>query len=186
MKKILVILLCLSLNAEAIEVGGVVLNDTVHLGRSNLVLNGAGVRSKFIFELYVAALYLGSKKYSATDVLADPGEKRIYLQILSKINAQDLIYTLNKAIDKNSSDAELAAITPERREFDNVFQKLGYVNKGDYIQMDYLPETGTLVTVNGALRATIKGAAFYNALLKIWLGEKPGDETLKLQLLGGK
>ncbi|MFO1328451.1 MAG: chalcone isomerase family protein [Rubrivivax sp.] len=29
-------------------------------------------------------------------------------------------------------------------------------------------------------------AAFYNALLKIWIGDKPADSALKPLLLGGK
>lgn len=186
MKKILLVLLCLSLNAQAIEVDGVVVNDGVHLGRSNLVLNGAGVSRKFIFDLYVVSLYLSAKKNSAMDVFSDTAEKRISLQMLSDMSAEDMIYTFDKAIAKNNTDDELAAIRQEQHDFGTVFHKLGHVKKGDFILMDYLPGTGTQITINGALRGTIKGAAFYTALLKIWLGDKPSDEELKLKLLGGK
>lgn len=186
MRKILFLMLCASLNAGAVEVGGVTVNDTVHMGSRDLLLNGAGVRSKFIFDLYVVSLYLTGKKSDATGVFADPGEKRISLQILTDINAEDLIYNFDKAIEKNSSADELAAIRTEQHEFGIAFHKLGRVKPGDFILMDYVPGVGTQVTINGALRSSIKGAAFYNALLKIWLGEKPADEDLKRKLLGGK
>lgn len=186
MKKILCLLLMLSLDAGAAEVGGVTVNDTVHMGNSDLVLNGAGVRSKFVFDLYVVGLYLKNRKHDALDVYTDPGEKRISLQILTDINAEDLIYNFDKAINKNSSADELAEIKTEQHEFGIVFHKLGRVKRGDFILMDYMPGVGTQVTINGALRGTIKGAAFYTALLKIWLGEKAADEELKQKLLGGK
>jgi len=51
MKRLLLValLFCLSSTALAVEVGGVVLEDSAHLGNSNLLLNGAGVRSKVFF-----------------------------------------------------------------------------------------------------------------------------------------
>jgi hypothetical protein len=181
-----VLLCCLSLSAQALELGGVVVSDSAHLGRSNLLLNGAGVRSKFVFDLYVASLYLSAKKNSAAEVITDEGEKRISLQILREINAEDLVSSLDKAIVRNQTDEELAAIKVEQHEFRSIFSKLVHVKKGDSILLDYLPATGTQVSVNGAPQGSIPGAAFYTALLKIWLGEKPADETLKLKLLGGK
>ena len=70
MKKILLVICCvfLSWNASALEVAGVKLEDNVHPGSRDLVLNGAGLRTKLFFKVYVAALYLSEKKTSGAAV----------------------------------------------------------------------------------------------------------------------
>jgi hypothetical protein len=47
------------------------------------------------------------------------------------------------------------------------------------------PATGVTVDVNGKGGSTIEGPDFANALLAIWLGQKPPNEDLKSGLLGG-
>lgn len=188
MKKIVLFLVFsfASSGVFAFELNGVRLADTVHLGNSNLVLNGAGVRSKFIFDLYVAALYLNAKKTSSAGVLADPGEKRIVLHLLDDISAPNMLHALKTAIEKNHTDDELRAMKLEMEEFENIGHKMGHLHKGDVIEIDYQIGTGTRISVNSAFRGAIKGWAFNIAFLKIWLGEHPAQEDLKLKLLGGK
>ena len=177
-------LLCLSWSVSAQEVEGVKLEDTVHLGNSNLLLNGAGVRSKFIFDIYLAALYLTANKSSATSVLTDTGDKRIYLQVLRDISAEDLLDGFNTAIENNHSETQLQAMKIAHQAFENIFHVMVQVNKGDVITLDYQREVGTQISVNGGVRGTIASAEFYSVLLKIWLGEKPVDDDLKQKLLG--
>ncbi len=188
MRKILLIafLFCLSPATHAVELDGVKLADTVHPGNSNLVLNGAGVRSKFIFDLYVAALYLGEKKTSAAAVLNDAGEKRIALHLLREISADHLLSAFKKAIENNHTGDELKALQASLTQFEQIFNKLGEVKKGDIITLDYQRDIGTQVAVNGVVQGTIAGFAFNAALLKIWLGDKPAQQDLKLKLLGGQ
>src|ERR1039457_7580380 len=80
-KKIVLVICCLFLswNASALEVAGVNLADSVHLGNRDLLLNGAGVRTKLFFKIYVAALYLGEKTHVAEAPLNQSAEKRIVL-----------------------------------------------------------------------------------------------------------
>jgi len=56
---------------------------------------------------------------------------------------------------------------------------------GDLILLDYLPGTGTRVTVRGEDKGTIPGEEFNRALLRIWLGNQPADASLKRAMLGG-
>lgn len=188
MKKslLIVLLFCLSTATYAVEVGGVVLDGAVHPGSSNLVLNGAGVRSKFVFDLYVAALYLGAKTPTAAAVLTDAGDKRIALHLLRDISADHLLSAFKHAIENNHTREELKALQVSLTQFEQVFNKVGEVKKGDIITMDYQRDIGTLVAVNGVAQGMIAGFAFNTALLKIWLGDKPAQQDLKLKLLGGK
>jgi hypothetical protein len=170
--------------AQGIMLNGVMLEETAHVGTRNLLLNGAGVRSKYIFDVYVAALYLREKKSREEDVFADPGEKRIALYFVSEINMQELLYVFKKAFKNNHSDAQLDEMKTQLRQFDDIFTAMGELNEGDVVQFDYQPDLGTSVMINGSLRGTISGAEFYRALLRIWLGSNPTQEKLKQKLLG--
>lgn len=176
---------CLSGATQALEVGGAILDDTAHLGNSNLVLNGAGIRSKFIFDVYAIGLYLNGKKTSASAVFSDVGEKRIVIQLLRDINAEELLFAFQKAIEKNHSDAEMRAMKEPLHDFEALFHIMR-LKKGDAIYLDYQRGLGTQVRLNGSERGNIAGAQFYTALLKIWLGDQPAQNDLKLKLLGGR
>lgn len=187
MKKLLSGICCvlLSWNAGALELNGVKLADSVHVGSRELQLNGAGVRSKLIFDLYIAALYLGEKTTSATAVLDGAVEQRMALHLLRDIGTSHLLGALNNAIKANHTARELAALNANLIEFTALFSTMDEVKKGQIITLDYLPETGIQVSVDGALKGTVAGAAFHRALLKVWLGEKPAQDDLKIKLLGG-
>lgn len=186
MNKLLVLVcgLLLSLNADALEVGGVKLADSVHLGGRDLVLNGAGVRSKFIFDVYVAALYLEQKTGNAAAVLANANEKRVALHLLREVSGETFAEAFHKAITSNHTPAELSALDAPLKQFSAIFTRMKEVHKGDVVTLDYLPNSGTQVSVNGVSQAVIAGAAFNTALLKMWLGNKPAQEDLKNKLLG--
>ena len=63
MKKLAVAIIALTLSSvlHAAEVGGVKLDDKTSRRRQELVLNGAGVRTRAIFKVYVASLYVPEK-----------------------------------------------------------------------------------------------------------------------------
>ncbi|MDD2721515.1 MAG: chalcone isomerase family protein [Gallionella sp.] len=187
MKKLLLAAMLLSLgcSAQAVEVEGVKVADSVHVGSSDLVLNGAGLRSVFIIDLYVAALYLDAKQVSAAGVLANAADKRISLHLKRDITAEHLLSAFKKAMEKNHTPQELQALQGPLQQFEQVFGKVGEAKEGSVINLDYRHDAGTVVTVNGVEQGVIPGAAFYGALMKIWLGEKPAQDDLKKKLLGG-
>ena len=55
------ILFSLALSASALEVKGIKVDETAQVGGSALVLNGAGVRTKLMFKVYVAGLLFNAK-----------------------------------------------------------------------------------------------------------------------------
>jgi len=179
-------LLCLSAQASALELAGVKLADSAQVGSRELQLNGAGVRSRFFFDLYIAALYLPAKNASLAALLADGGEKRIALHLLVGISADHLHSALKNAIAANHTPAELNALEGALGEFAAVFHAIDEIEKGDVVTLDYLPGVGTRVGVNGAAKGTVSGAPFYGALLKVWLGDKPAQADLRQKLLGGQ
>jgi len=66
-------------------------DERLRLGTSELVLNGAGLKKRAFFRVYVSSLCLTEKRTSAEDVLALGGPKRISITLLRKLSAQELV-----------------------------------------------------------------------------------------------
>jgi hypothetical protein len=186
MKKLLLtaVLLFLCANVQAVEVAGVKLADSIHLGSRNLVLNGAGLRTKFFFKVYVAALYLGEKTHVAEAALDQSGEKRVALYILRELSDEQMLKAFNEVMAANHTAAEMQVLEPQLKELTAIFHAVGEVKEGDVVALDYLPDSGTQINVNGIVRGNIAGAPFNRALFKIWLGDKPAQPDLKQKMLG--
>jgi len=182
----IIVMAWLSLGAAfAAEVEGVKLADTVQLGGSELALNGAGVRTRVFFKVYVGALYLQKKAGSTDAILGDTGAKRIAMHMLRDLDAEQLFSALNDGLKKNHAPDQLARLEPQVKQLEGIFNAVKAAKKGDVILLDYLPGAGTRVTVRGDDKGTIAGEDFSRALLRIWLGEQPADAALKKAMLGG-
>ena len=166
----------------AVEVAGVKVADKARVGAGELVLNGAGIRTRAIFKVYVGALYLTEKKSAASEVIAQKGAKRVALTLLRDLSAKQLNEAFESGIHANNNAAEVEAIKPRLAELLSLFTD---GKEGDVILLDFLPESGTAVSLNGAARGKpIPGEDLYRSLLRIWLGDKPVDGDLKKGMLG--
>jgi hypothetical protein len=183
-------LLCamaLALPAAAVEVEGVKLDDSAKVAGKDLKLNGAGVRTRAIFKVYVMGLYLTDKKKTPADVLAAEGPRRFTLVMLRDVSGEDFGEAFMSGINKNTDKAEKSKMVNQMAKFGEIFTAQGSLKKGDVLVTDWVPGTGTVMTLNGkSISEPLPDLAFYNALLKIWLGEKPADSSLKPALLGEK
>ncbi|WP_034348514.1 chalcone isomerase family protein [Noviherbaspirillum massiliense] len=172
---------------NAAEVAGVKLEDTVKVGGQELKLNGAGIRHKVIFKVYVAGLYLSEKKSTVQDVLAATGPRRVKIVTLRDIGSEEFGRGLMSGIQLNLDRTEKAKLTNQLLKLGEVFAQIPELKKGDVVLVDWIPNTGTVMYVDGKqIVEPLPDIAFYNALLKMWLGEKPLDVKLKPLLLGQK
>ncbi|MFZ5556048.1 MAG: chalcone isomerase family protein [Pseudomonadota bacterium] len=177
--------LALAASAMAAEVAGVKLDDKAQVGNSDLVLNGAGVRTKVFFKVYVGALYLPAKTADAKAAIAAPGSKRVMLRMLRDIDAESLASALNEGLEKNLAPAELKALEPKVKELTAILTRDKEIKEATVIFLDGIPGQGTRVTANGSERGVVAGDELFPALLRVWLGDKPADEDLKKGMLGG-
>lgn len=171
-------------NVSAREVEGVELSETISIEgvAQPLVLNGAGVRSKFFFDIYVGALYLPAKQSDAESILSASAANRIVMHFLyDEVPKKKLIQGWIDGFENNQDKKTFTALKPRLDAFNEMFTDL---KKGDVVLLDYIPQTGTRVTMKGELKGTIKGADFNKALLAIWLGEDPVTGSLKDAMLG--
>ena len=174
----------LSLPAHAVDIEGFRFDDALKLGTADLVVNGTGVRSKF-GKRYVMALYLPAKATEANAAIAAKGPKRIAIQLIKDIDGDTFAGAVTKGINNNSNGVEQAALKERIRQLVDTVNALGEIKAKSTIVFDLLPERGTVLIINGQQRGKeIPGEDFQAALLRVWLGEDPVQDDLKLGLLG--
>ncbi len=173
----------LTLSANALEIKGVKVDETAQVGTNALVLNGAGVRTKLMFKVYVAGLYLTQKQTSADAVLSDSGYKRVSMHFLRELSAEKLLHAMDEGFEANNSATEMTAAEPQMKAFHQMMTSAKAVKEGDVILLDYTT-AGTQVSLNGKVLGVVEGLAFNQALLRVWLGKEPVDASLKKAMLG--
>ena len=167
------ILFSMSLNARQLD--DVSFPDSLTLDGTDTVLqlNGMGYRTKFIFKVYVGALYTETAVNSRDAVQALKGPKRIAMHLVREVSREKMTAALNDGFEENTSEEQLKKLQSRLKTFDSYFPDL---KVGDVILLDIIPATGTRVTINGAVKGSIEGADFGSALFDVWLGEEPADE----------
>ncbi len=170
--------------AHAVELEGFKFDDRIKLGNADLVVNGAGVRSKF-GKRYVMALYLPAKAADTKAVLAAKGPKRVAISLIKDVSGSTFANAVSGGINDNSSDAEKAALKERIKQLSDTVVALDEIKAGTSIVFDWIPERGTVLTIGGQVKGKdIPGEDFYAGLLKVWLGEDPAQSDLKQALLG--
>ena len=172
-------------SAQSTNVSGVKFDESIDLRGSKLQLNGAGVRYKAVFKVYAAGLYLPKKAASTDEVLSMPGAKRMTITMLREIDANELGKLFTRGVEDNSPKAEMSQLIPGLLRMSQIFSDQKQLKPGDSFTIDWLPGTGTVISVNKTAQGEpIKEQAFFNALMRIWLGPAPADWKLKDALLG--
>ena len=165
------------------DVGGVKLDDKVAVGGQDLVLNGAGIRSKLMFKVYVGALYLPAKSASLDAVLGK-APRRVQLTLLRDLSADDLVGALVEGLENNNSAVEMAAIKAADRPDGRADEGHRPGQDRSVVTIDFVDGRRAWATAAKALGA-IPGAPFNAALMRVWLGDKPAQADLKKAMLGG-
>jgi hypothetical protein len=171
--------------AQAVEVAGVKFEPTEQVAGKTLVLNGAGLRVKAIFKVYAAGLYLTAKANTPEAVYASTGPKRLQMVMLRNVDGNDLGKLFTEGIQKNASRELFAKSINGTLKLADVFSKRKRVAEGDVIGIDWVPGTGTVFIINGKAESEpVVEPEFFNAMMSIWLGKSPAEESLKEALLG--
>ncbi len=167
-----------SLEIAGVEVEEKVVNDA----GTTLQLNGAGIRTKFFFKIYIAELYMENPQEKAAKVIADDGAKRVVMHFLyDEVGRDQIVQAWQDGFMANTGEASLHGLEQRIEKFNALFTE--DMKEGETIVFDYLPGQGTRVTVKGEDKGLIEGRDFNDALLAIWLGEEPVGEDLKRALL---
>lgn len=160
------------------------LSNTLQIGDAKLVLNGAGARTKYLMQMYVAGLYLTEPSGEPAAIIAADAPMVIRMEITSGLVTEEkLVESLNEGFE-NATGGK----SDQLREEINLFRKClaGKIVKGDVIDLVYIPAEGLIVAKNGKKQGLVQGLAFKKALFGIWLSDNPADKELKRAMLVAK
>jgi hypothetical protein len=173
--------------AVAVELAGVKVEDSITVNGTNLRLNGAGIRFKGPFKVYVGDLYTTRPVSSLDDLIAAPGPKRLSMTFLREINSAEFGKLLTRGMEDNVNKQELSKIIPGMIKMGDIFAANKSFSPGDVCFLEWDPTTGLGVFSKGKLQGErFKDPVFYRALMSIWFGHTPADWKLKDDLLGIK
>ncbi len=161
------------------KVGDVTLPNKVTLSGESMELNGAGMREKLWFDLYVGALYVQTKSSNANTVINSDAPMAIKLHIVSSMVSQSKMVGAVKEGFENSTTGKATAA--EKAMFVACFNN--EITAGNVFDIVYA-NGKTVVYKNGKKKGSIAGLAFKKALFGIWLGSVPADKDLKKGMLG--
>ena len=171
--------------SQAVTVADVKYEPTQTLGDSTVQLNGAGVRYKAVFKVYTAGLYLEKKASTPQEVASQRGPKRLSITMLREIDSTELGKLFSRGMEDNMDRAAFSRIVPGVLRMSQIFSDHKKLQAGDQFMIDWIPGTGTVITVKGKVQGEpFKEPEFFNALMGIWLGNLPADFKRKDALLG--
>jgi len=178
--------LCLTLPALpalAATLAGVTVPDHADAGGTALVLNGAGLRTKFFIKVYVGALYLPQKESSAAKVLGNDAARKMLFHFLYGVSKSQMCDAWSEGLEQNTPKASPAL----KKDFKTLCDWMEEIPKGNEMTIVYVPGQGSTLTVNGKAKGTLLGKATADAILATWIGPDPGPgEDFKKAVLGGK
>lgn len=171
------------LPVQAKEIKGVTLPDTVTLEQVPLQLNGAGIRTKLLFNVYVIGLYTPHTMQQAEAIVQLNKPRRIWLTLLRKVDANSICASLLDGLKNNLNASEMANFQPQIEQMEKLFKRSGTLQKGDIVTLDLIPTQGLSIKVrDGQQTADITSETFARSVLRIWLGQNPVDKKLKQEL----
>lgn len=168
--------------AYAIEVAKVNIPDSIFAGEENLVLNGAGVRSKFGLKLYVGSLFLPEKSTDAQAIITADEPMAVRLNIVSGMITSEKMEDATREGFENATGGNTDPIREDIETFIAVFHEP--IKEGDSFDLVYFPARGVEVYKNGNPVSVVGDMRFKQALFGIWLCDKPAQKSLKEGMLG--
>ncbi len=168
---------------HAATVAGVNVPDKADAEGTALVLNGAGLRSKFFIKVYVGALYLPAKQGDAAKVLAADTAREARFFFLYSVSKSQMCDAWKEGLEQNTPNATAQV----SKDFQTLCNWMEDIPKGNQMALVYVPGKGTTLTVNGKVKGTLAGKATSDAVLATWIGPDPAPGAdFKKAVLGGK
>ena len=179
---VLTTLLSLAVASPALakELAGVKLADTIKVDGHSLTLNGVGLRKKFIFDVYVAGLYVEKPSHSGESILKADSPRLVRMVMRRDLDAKSIKEAIREGFEKNAGD-KLPELKDRLAKFLAVIPA---VKSNDVLSLTYIPGQGTTVEAKSGQKETVEGKDFADALFSVFIGKHPVDDGMKNGLLG--
>ena len=178
----LFILLLMPGPSAAREIDGVLLPDSLTVDGIKLVLNGAGIRTKFFFHVYAGGLYLQKNSHDAAAIIAGDAPMLVRMHfIYDGVTPEEMQNGWMKGFRRLAphADKELQAAM---HRFTKLFSVT--VKKDDVYDFGWIPGKGLEVRFNDKVLDVIDNFELKKVLFRIWFGKDPADKDLKEGMLG--
>ena len=169
-------------SAMALEMAGITMPDSMEAGQAKLVVNGAGVRTKWFMKLYVGGLYLKKKGHDGERIIASDEPMAIRLHIISSLITSEKMEKATREGFEKATGGNTSPLKAEIEQFILVFKET--INENDIYDLIYAPGKGVDVYKNKTHQCLIQGLDFKQAMFGIWLCDQPAQESLKKEMLG--
>jgi hypothetical protein len=179
------LLTCLALvaapRAEARELEGITLPETVSVGGKTLQLNGLGARQATFLKInvYVAGLYVEKTSQDGAAIIKSPELKKIEMKFMRNVDAEKLRGAWDESLEKNC-DKDCADV---KDAYEKLKKYMSDMKTGDTMAFTFMPD-GVQVDLQGNKAGVIPGDRFSKILLSTWLGDHPPNGGLKDGMLG--
>jgi len=177
---LLVSVFCLT----AVSIANAKLEPRLQIGEQALQLNGSGVRTKTLVQIYEAGLYLLKPNTNATSILDADEPMAIRIKITSGFVSRSALVSSLKDGLAQSTGGKTDAFAGDIEQLQQFLAD--DVKKNDIYDFMYTPNKGLSVLKNGKSQGVIPGLAFKKAFFGIWLSDSPVDKDLRKGMLAGK
>jgi hypothetical protein len=170
---IFLILVCFINYSFGYQNKNIQLFETMHrIGEKDLLhLKAAGTYRNFFSDQYLGAYYLAQDSHA----------QRLFVQITAdKILGRAFQKHWQQGIQHNAETEILRQQLKNIQTFLKFFQNRDFV-KNDIILIDYYPDRGTRVTINGELFPWIGDPKFFDLLLNFWQGQSPPSNQFQTE-----
>ena len=152
--------------------------------RIEVHLNGVGEAVELNGSLYMGGLYLEHRSAADDVVTTSLWSKRMDIRILEdKLYGRRFAQHFRERMAINYDRKVLGTFGKEIQEFVGTFTQT--FEKGDQVTLDFLPEVGVVIGINGREVKRISAkASFYEALISTWVGQRPPTAQFKSDVLG--
>ena len=149
-------------------------NKTLHL-------NGTGMRTATIFKVkvYEAFLYLENKTQDPQKIIDSSETKVMKMKFLRDVSSKDIQKSWNQTLRDNCTTF-CAEIEPTIATFTGFMKD---VKSGDTMEYNFTNDS-VVMKQNDQQLGEIKNKVFAKAVLSVWFGPNPPNESLKNGLLG--
>ncbi|WP_396587956.1 chalcone isomerase family protein [Bermanella sp. R86510] len=148
-----------------------------------LTLNGIAQYTTLGQPIYIAALYLPEKQSQRQQILQQPQFQRMLLKVTAQQwRARQWQKQWLNDININNRPNVLSSLQEDIQRFTQILPS--GLQKGDEVRIEYHPEKGTQIFINGEQILQTKDRELYVCLLKAWLGNLPPSREFKKQILG--
>jgi len=165
--------------AAAADLAGVRLSDTMNVGNTQLMLNGIALRTKYMFKIYVAGLYLARPSTNAAEIVETDAPKALVMQFVHDIKRDTMVEAYREGFANNAA----GLLAKHQADVDRFLAFLPAVKEGDRLLFSYNPGKGSTFIFNGSSRLHIPGKAFSDIYLLVFIGSTPPTVEVKKGLL---